>query len=281
LIGRPPAGSATRRSPAATIRRARAGPKTDGSPTLRGLPAKTGRPRLLDLFCGAGGAAMGYHRAGFEVVGVDIEPQPRYPFAFYRADALEWINWNNVGVAATFDAVHASPPCQAHSTIGKQVRAAGRTANVHADLVAPTRAALRATNLPYVIENVPGAPLLGPAMVCGSSLGLNVRRHRLFETNWPLMVPPCAHGWQTPRFVSLDKRRRNVSPVVPMHGTGRHLAAVVGVHGHLNYAGERSIRERAMEVEWMTPYELSQAVPPVYTELIGYQLLAQIATDGA
>jgi DNA (cytosine-5)-methyltransferase 1 len=211
--------------------------------------------RLLDLFCGAGGAAMGYHRAGFEVVGVDLVPQPNYPFAFVQADALTY-------PLEGFDAIHASPPCQAHSTVSGRHRAR------YVDAIAATRARLEAAGVPYVIENVVGAPLRSPTRICGSSLGLDVRRHRLFETNWALWVPPCAHGAQAARFRSLDS-------------TQASLASVVGVHGHINYAGERELRERAMEIDWMTPRELAQAIPPAYTELIGYQLAAELRRRAA
>lgn len=235
------------------------------------------RPRLLDLFCGAGGAAMGYHRAGFDVVGVDIVPQPNYPFELWHADALDVLRSG----FPDFDAIHASPPCQAHSTIAKQIRKMGWTENEHVDLVAQTRELLQATGLPYVIENVPGAPLESPFTLCGSSFGLNVRRHRLFETNWDIgMVPPCAHHWQTPRFRSLDSRRNKLVSTVPVHGHNQldatHLASVVGVHGNANYAGERALREWAMDIDWMSPYELTQAIPPAYTEFIGAQLMAHL-----
>ena len=236
------------------------------------------RPRLLDLFCGAGGAAVGYHRAGFDMVGVDNRPQPNYPFAFIQGDALdvaEWA-WPSCGYdfPTGFDAVHASPPCQAHSTIGKQIRKLGRTTNEHLDLVAPTRELLQAIGLPYVIENVPGAPLLNPVQLCGSWFGLDVRRHRIFETTFPMLGTPCSHYWQTPRFRSLDQRRGPKS-VVPVHGSSQ-LASVVGVHGHLNYAGEQELRKQAMGIDWMSPYELTQAIPPAYTELIGHQLMAHV-----
>jgi DNA (cytosine-5)-methyltransferase 1 len=235
------------------------------------------RPRLLDLFSGAGGAAMGYHRAGFEVVGVDSAPQPNYPFRFVQADALLTLEGMiggaplRGGFLEDFAAIHASPPCQAHSTIGKQAR--GRDPELkHADLVGPTRELLIASGLPYVIENVPGAPLINPVQLCGSWFGLNIRRHRLFETNWPLLSTPCSHHWQIPRFRSLDQRRHNTRTTVPIHG-GSRLASVVGVHGHINYAGEMQLRAEAMGIDWMTPYELTQAIPPAYTALIGEQLM--------
>ena len=216
--------------------------------------------KLLDLFCGAGGAGMGYHLAGFEVVGVDIEPHPDYPFEFHLADALE-VELDG------FDAIHASPPCHAYSTVtGRNAR----NRREYPDLVAPTRERLRAAGVPYVIENVVGAPLLDAFMLCGSAFGLDVRRHRLFEPGgWhPVLVPPCAHHWQRPRFRSLDSRQK-----VP--------ASVVGVHGHLNYPGELELRRAAMGIDWMTNDDLTQAIPPAYTEWIGRQLLAHLESEAA
>ena len=225
-----------------------------------------GKPRLLDLFCGAGGCTKGYQRAGFHVTGIDYKPQPNYcGDEFIQGDALE-------ASIHGFDAIHASPPCQAHSTIGGHARR--RVVGLeHVDLVEPTRAKLVASGLPYVIENVPGAPLINAIQLCGSSFGLDVRRHRLFESNVSIMAMPCAHYWQMPRFIPLDSRRNKPRTTVPVHGTGRQLASVVGVHGNHNYAGEREIREAAMGIDWMTPYELTQAIPPVYTEHIGHYLM--------
>lgn len=141
------------------------------------------RPLLLDLFCGAGGAAMGYHRAGFDVIGVDLNPQPRYPFEFHQCDALEWLSYEQ----NEFDAIHASPPCQRYTALAK-----GNNANVddYPDLIAPTRELLQETGLPYVIENVPSAPLRYPITLCGEMFGLSVIRHRLFESNLPLLMCP-------------------------------------------------------------------------------------------
>ena len=207
--------------------------------------------RVLDLFCGAGGAAMGYHRRwpGAEIVGVDLNPQPNYPFAFVRGDAVRFA----LAHANEYDFVHASPPCQAHST-----QTAERSK--HVDLIPDTRAALEASGAPYVIENVEGARkhLRNPARLCGSSFGLDIRRHRYFETNWGLNTLPCDHAWQTPRFRSL---RMNLVR------EGR-LSPVVGVHGHLNYSGEFEIRCKAMGVDWMTNAELVQSIPPTFTEHI-------------
>jgi DNA (cytosine-5)-methyltransferase 1 len=222
------------------------------------------KPRLLDLFCGAGGAAMGYHRAGFVVVGVDHRPQPRYPFEFVQADALTfmredfyaWIRPHD------FDAIHASPPCQFGSTVTNRNRRKSKIE--HPNLVPPTRELLQASGLPYVIENVEGVRkhLLQPTRICGSAFRDDLHRHRYFETNWPLMSPPCAHGRRRRQFRSLDSR---------MVKRGA-LSSVVGVHGHLNYPGEFELRKQAMEIDWMTVEELNQAIPPAYTELIGHQL---------
>lgn len=207
------------------------------------------RPRLVDLFCKAGGAAKGYHRAGFEVVGVGKDPQPNYPFEFHQADVLEFPLDN-------FDVVHASPPCQRYST---QTADPGR----HPDLIGPTRD--RLAGRAYVIENVEGArrELVDPIRLCGSAFGLDLRRHRYFESSLNLEGKPCDHAWQTRRFQSLDRR---------MVVAGR-VATVVGVHGHLNYSGEFELRCRAMGIDWMTNEELVEAIPPAYTEWIGRQLL--------
>ena len=132
----------------------------------------------------------------------------------------------------------------------------------HVDLIPQTRAALKTRGLPFVIENVPGAPLHDAKRLCGSSFGLDVRRHRLFETNWALEVPPCDHAWQTPRFRSLNAKQAKAGK----------LACVVGVHGNCNYAGEGELRKKAMGIEWMTQKELAQALPPAYTHHIGLQL---------
>lgn len=230
------------------------------------------RPRLLDLFCGAGGAAMGYHRAGFDVVGVDIKPQPNYPFEFVQGDALVCLRrmidggtfeWKGPGL---FAAVHASPPCHAYSSVTGRNR---RNRRRYPDLIDPTRALLVEWGKPWVMENVIGAPLLNPVRLCGSSFGLDVRRHRLFESSVPIMALPCAHHLQTRRFRSLDSR---------MAG---QLATVVGVHGHLNYPGELELRCEAMGIDWMTNEELTQAIPPAYTEHIGGYLMAELTARAA
>ena len=138
------------------------------------------KPRLLDLFCGAGGAAMGYSRAGFEVVGVDINPQKNYPFEFRQADAMEFLD--DLDGLEGYAAVHASPPCQAYSA-GSRMRTG--SAKVHPKLIEPIRDSLELLDISYVIENVVGAPLRRDFVLCGSMFDLPVRRHRIFETNWP------------------------------------------------------------------------------------------------
>lgn len=143
------------------------------------------KPRLLDLYCSAGGAGMGYHRAGFEVVGVDIVAQKNYPFEFHQADALTY-------PLEGFDAIHASPPCQAYST-------ATLDQSRHPDLYAPTRDILVASGLPYVIENVMGAPYDHGFILCGSMFDMPIQRHRNFETSWMVFQPPCRHDRWTHR----------------------------------------------------------------------------------
>jgi DNA (cytosine-5)-methyltransferase 1 len=207
------------------------------------------KPRLLDLFCGAGGAAMGYQQAGFDVVGVDIVDQPRYPFEFHQADALTY-------PLDGFDAVHASPPCQAFTAYRRKGHGVG---DGYPDLIAPMRSRLQTSGLPYVIENVPGAPLENPVQLCGSSFGLDVRRHRLFESSLALLALLCDHGWQKPRFPCATNRlnlRRTVE---------------VGV-----WRIPLQVQQRAMGIDWMTLEELSEAIPPAYTEHIGRQLRSVI-----
>jgi DNA (cytosine-5)-methyltransferase 1 len=210
-------------------------------------------PRLLDLFCKAGGAAMGYNRAGFDVLGVDIEPQPNYPFRFHQADALEVLR-SAVGTYG-FDAIHASPPCQ---TFTAYRRRGGGVGDGYLNLIPEVRPLLVATGLPYVIENVELArsELRSPVTLCGSSFGLDVRRHRLFESNVPMLVPPCVHGWQTPRFTPASNR------------TNKRRTVEVGV-----YRIPLATQRKAMGIDWMTLPELSEAIPPAYTEFIGRQLL--------
>ena len=199
---------------------------------------------------------MGYHRAGFEVIGVDNKPQPHYPFEFHQADALDF-------PLDGFDAYHASPPCQHASKLGKMNRILRPGKYHHPDLIEQTRRLLRATGKPYIIENVEGAMLESPVLLCGSWFGLDLRRHRLFESNVTLFSTPCCHQWQKPSFRSLDHNRKG-------------LAKVIGVHGHLNFPGEMGLRTQAMGIDWMSAKELSQAIPPAYTEYIGLHLMRHL-----
>lgn len=214
--------------------------------------------RLLDLYSAAGGASRGYQIAGWHVTGVDHNPQPRYAGdEFVQADALEYLaaNWHR------FDAVHASPHCQRFCAYRRKGHGVG---DGYPDQLPDTRAALCETGLPYVIENVPGAPLLDPVQLCGSSFGLDVRRHRLFETNWPLTVPPCDHAWQTPRFAPASNR------------TNLRSTVEVGV-----YRIPLAVQQAAMGIDWMRLNELSLALPPAYTEHIGRALHAHTMTQEA
>lgn len=217
------------------------------------------RPRLLDLFCGAGGAAMGYHRAGFEVLGVDIDPQPNYPFKFHQDDAFRFLDRYFdclTYVDEEFDAVHASPPCQSFTAYRRKGHGVG---NGYHDLIEETRQILQATDLPYVIENVEGAPLADPVKLCGTGFGLDVQRHRLFESNVPMMGMACAHGRHAQRFAQATNRRN------------RRRTVEVGV-----WRIPLEVQQRAMGIEWMTRDELSEAIPPVYTEHIGHYLMREI-----
>ncbi len=216
------------------------------------------RPRLLDLFCGAGGSSTGYHRAGFDVIGIDIEPQPNYPFEFIQADALQ----PPVDLA-DFDAIHASPPCQ-FATAYRRRPGVATTAR---SLIAETRRLLQDTGKPYVIENVDQAAardeLIDPIRLCGSSFGLDVRRHRLFETSWPATPLDCDHSWQTPRFPPATNR------------TNLRSTVEVGV-----WRIPLDVQQAAMGIDWMTRSELSQAIPPAYCQFIGEQLMQHLSGDG-
>jgi DNA (cytosine-5)-methyltransferase 1 len=229
--------------------------------------------RILDLFCGAGGAAMGYHRAGFEVVGVDHKPQPRYPFEFVQADALGYLYALTWLELLQFAAIHASPPCQAFSS-ARSLWDSRLGDDRHPDLIGPTREALTATGLPFVIENVERAPLLDPVTICGLSLGLGVRRHRIFETSFPVMVPPC-HSKHAGDWISVFGG--GALSRTPKDGQKR----VDGKHnGKGAYDGRTHIKHEAakvaMGIDWMGRDEMSDAIPPAYTELIGAQLMAQL-----
>jgi DNA (cytosine-5)-methyltransferase 1 len=199
---------------------------------------------------------MGYHRAGFDVVGVDIDDQPAYPFRFVRADALA-----PPFDLAGFDAIHASPPCQRWS---KAVKKANR--DRFPDLLPPLRALLRASSRPYVIENGPRAPLVNPVQLCGSAFGMPIQRHRRFESNVMILSPGCAHG-AYPRVYPPAWNRTTPLRVLSISG------------GYTRSSGDvpESEYAAAMEVGWMTRrHDISEAIPPAYTEHIGRHLLGMM-----
>jgi DNA (cytosine-5)-methyltransferase 1 len=238
-------------------------------------------PRLLDLFCGAGGAAVGYHRVGFtDIVGIDMHPQANYPFEFALATALSTLQHllnggrirpgladdSPVYTLADFDAIHASPPCQRY-TVGRSIHGSG---DRHPDLVGPCRDLLERTGKPWVMENVPGSPLLNAVTLCGLMFGLKVIRHRLFEASFLLMAPPHRPHPKGISTGTLTSKRG-----------GRGNGYSTGEQGLVCVAGNNFVREaglRAMGIEWgMSRRELANAIPPAYTEFIGRQLMGAIA----
>lgn len=210
-------------------------------------------PRLLDLFCGAGGAGMGYHRAGFEVVGVDLNPQPDYPFHFIQGDAL--VALRDTGWLETFDAVHASPPCHDHSSISGASDGSGW-------LLEATVERLEALGLPWVCENVVGPDVTMAGwwfVLCGSSFGMKVRRHRRFGSSLLMLPPACRHKEQGRPYT------------ITGHGGG--------CESKHSLKPKASDFWRFMDMPWMEgkpPYGVAQAIPPAYTEWIGRQLLQAV-----
>jgi DNA (cytosine-5)-methyltransferase 1 len=212
-------------------------------------------PRIIDLYCGAGGAAMGYHLAGFDVIGMDIKPQPHYPFPFIRGDAMSLNSSALMGAAF----IHASPPCQAF-TAAQPIQG-----NDHPDLLTPTRERLLDMGIPFVLENVPGAPMRRDVELCGSMFDLELQRHRWFEFDPPhlLLTPPCRHVWAAG------------SPV----GVYGHTGGRATRSGHRrsgNHGWLKADWERAMGIDWMSRDELAQAVPPAYTRWIGSRLMREL-----
>lgn len=197
------------------------------------------RPRLLDGFCKAGGAARGYHDAGFDVLGIDIEPQPNYPYEFIQADVMPLLA--DPSFLARFDAIHVSPICQSHARVTDW---RGSRAD-YPDLLTPSLALLSAQTVPWVAENVPEAPIRPDYLLCGTNFGLNVKRHRAFQTgNWrpPFDLLPACQCYRNPRLLPFEHK------------------------------DERAFAD-AMECTWMTKFEGRQAVPPAFTRYIGGHLL--------
>jgi DNA (cytosine-5)-methyltransferase 1 len=214
-----------------------------------------GRPLLLDLCCCAGGASMGYHRAGYNVLGVDINEQRNYPFEFVRGDALEFLGalvdrGMRLPDGRRVHAINASPPCQKFSAMSN---CRPGLADDYPDLITPTRPLLQASGVPWVMENVPGAPLRDPLMLCGAMFGLELYRHRLFESN--VRIPAPLHPTHT-------KPASKAAHWVP--GT------VMSVCGHVHPI---AMAREVMEIDWTTREELSEAIPPAFTAYIGRHLL--------
>lgn len=215
------------------------------------------RPLLYDVFCGAGGASAGYHRAGFDVIGIDHAPQKNYPFQFIQADAFDFFERVHRGELPRPDAWHCSPPCQGYSRMRHLPWLAGREYPL---LIDPTRDALNATGRPWVIENVEDAPLSG-IVLCGQAFGLPLYRHRRFESSVMLLSP--AH-----------QRHRVVI------GSGRMLndRAKPNGHGFVSLVGKSAIAasRRAMGIDWMARDEIREAIPPAYTKYVGEQIITYL-----
>lgn len=211
-------------------------------------------PRILDVYCGAGGAGMGYYRAGWHVVGTDLHPQPNYPFEFHQADALEVLAYSGEWISQ-FQAAHTSPPCQAWS---KMSNCRPGLSEKYPALIEPTRELLQKhwSDVPWVIENVEGAPLVEPIMLCGHMFGYELYRHRYFESNVQLTAP------MHPAHVKPASKAGHWKP-----GT------IMSVSGHV--APVKLARE-VMDMDWTTRDELAEAIPPYYTEHIGRQLITAL-----
>lgn len=217
------------------------------------------KPKLLDLFCGGGGAGAGYHYAGFDVTGVDIDAQPEYPFIFHEGDALEYL----AAHGHEYDAIHASPPCQTHSPLNHYKNKTRPTI----DLLPETRAALTATGRPYVIENVntKSAGLKGALILCGTMFGLKLFRHRGFETTLPMLATP-----------SHPKHRQTAVQNGYLPTLQRPFMSIHGRNGHHSKAWVKMAAE-TMGIPWVTALnQVCEAIPPAYTQFIGEQLISYL-----
>lgn len=216
--------------------------------------------KLLDLFCGAGGCAVGYYRAGFhDITGIDINPQPRYPYHFIQADALEYLAEHG----HEYDFIHASPPCQAYSGLRAINIARWGSAPEHPDLIVPVREALIASGKPYVIENVQNSPLETQIILCGTSLGLpHTARHRHFESSFLMLgAPKCSH-YRSEYTIGVYGDKPDGHRVSPRGQRLSRTASSIDEAGAL------------MGIDWMTWDEIRNAIPPVYTQWIGEQFMA-------
>lgn len=241
------------------------------------------KPLLLDLFCGAGGAAAGYARAGFTVIGVDLAPQPRYPFAFFQADALVVLDTLLAGDAwegyclADFSVIHASPPCQEYSAT-RFMRKITNTNYIRPMLLAPLLERLRAARRPWVLENVAGAKgdLPNALELCGASFGLPLLRHRLFVSSELLFAPThCRHPAAFYNVVGGKVRAYGT------HRTEKRYLTQSDQYQRRERCCRKELGQRAMDIEWMTLQEMSEAIPPAYTEWLGRQLLAIVESECA
>jgi DNA (cytosine-5)-methyltransferase 1 len=208
------------------------------------------KPTLLDLYCCAGGAGFGYEQAGFDVTGVDIEPQPKHRGKFIQADAIQYLKEHG----HKYDVIHASPPCQAYSMASMQFRKAGKE---YVDLIEATREELMKIGKPYIIENVPGSPLINPIELCGAMFGMRTYRHRLFESNIELEVPP---------------HPKHIAPNAKM-GRPVKEGEFIQYVGH--FPGVKFVQEMT-GLRWLGQKELAQSIPPQYTKFIGEQIIKQL-----
>ena len=238
----------------------------------------------IDLYSGAGGASAGYVKASFRMVGVDKFPMPHYPYEFIQCDALKALDILLAGRSLfgyrleDFAFIHASPPCQRYSR-----QTATRCRDNWPDLIAPTRQRLQATGLPYVIENVPGAPLINPITLCGTMFNLGnaqykLLRHRLIESSFEIPQLMCVHD-DTRLTVGVYGRAANVNSVYQQVRRARLTVGVYGEGARIN-GGKGSVGMKVanelMGIDWMNAHEICESIPPAYTEYVGKQILTQV-----